>query len=44
MGILSFFQSRATTRPKSATEDAPGLKLSPYISELFPSVTKWDLW
>jgi len=42
MGILSFFQSRATKRAGSTTEPAPGLKLSPYVGEYLAAIDRTE--
>src|SRR5580693_8293462 len=42
MGILSFFQSRATKRPGSTTESAPGLQLSPYVGEYLAAIDRTE--
>jgi hypothetical protein len=42
MGFLSFFQSRATKRPGSMTEPAPGLKLSPYVGEYLAAIDRTE--
>ena len=42
MGILSFFQSRATQRPGSTTGPSVGLKLSPYVGEYLAAIDRTE--